>query len=259
MRPGWLGEEGTREFVDAGIYRILSMQKDNGGFSLWPHGNVYPWGSIYASHFLVEAKKAGFDVPQERLDEALNYLEKRVRDAVFEQGRQEYDLSYACLVLALGGRPQHGTVARLRAKWDILDFDIRVNVIAALLAAEQRRDAVTLFDQLGGMSQQALPAETGGSLRSPVRGIACLLSVLLDMDPDSVEVPALARRLETAQSNGRWLNTQDNAMAVLALGKYTTHFAGQTASVGRADLLERPGENGSVFRLRDEACCTRKF
>ena len=251
MRPGWLGRNGTAEFVNAGIYRILSMQKGGGGFSFWPNGGVYEWGSIYAVHFLVEADKAGYEVPADRLSDALNHVEQMVRNVSIDRKEQHYDASYACFVLALGGRPQHGVVDRLREQWDVLEYDTRINVIAALLSAGQRRQAVELLDRLGGYSATTELFETNGSLRSQTRGNAFLLSVLLDVDPGSTEIPALVRRLEAAQSNGRWLNTQDNAMAIMAMGKYTERFAERRKPI--AGRVEWNGRAKTVeFANRDE-------
>ncbi|MBN2703362.1 MAG: alpha-2-macroglobulin family protein [Pontiellaceae bacterium] len=251
MRPGWLGRNGTAEFVNAGIYRILSMQKGNGGFSLWPNGGVYEWGSIYAVHFLVEADKAGYEVPADRLSEALNHVEEMVRDVPIDQKNHHYDASYACFVLALAGRPQHGVVDRLREQWDVLEYDTRINVIAALLSAGQRRLAVEMLDRISGYPATPELFETNGSLRSETRGNAFLLSVLLDVDPENKEIPALVRRLEAAQSNGRWLNTQDNAMAIMAMGKYTERFAEKQKPI--AGRVEWNGRAKTVeFANRDE-------
>ncbi len=230
-RPGWLGKDGTTEFVNAGIYRILSMQNSHGGFSLWPNGGTYEWGSIYATHFLVEASRAGYTVPKDRLEEALDYVENKVRNASFDHNGWDYNASYGCLVLALGGRPQHGTMARLCEKWNGLRYDTRINLVSAALAAGQRRQAVELLDRLGGSSSVSVPVESGGSLRSAVRGNAFLLSALLDVDPENGKIPVLVRWLEDAQSNGRWSHTQDNAMALMALGKYTKQLAAKQKPV----------------------------
>ena len=251
MRPGWLGAGGTREFVNEGIYRILSMQKSSGGFSLWPNHGVYEWGSIYAIHFLVEAGRAGYDVPKTRLSEALDYLEEKVRRATFDRSEAYYDTSYGCFVLALGGRPQHGTVARLCEIWDDLKYDTRIHLVAARLAAGQRRNAVELLDRLGNPMETPIPRQTGGSLRSSVRGNAFLLSVLLDVEPESDRVPELARRLEAGQSNGRWGHTQDNAVALMALGKYTQRMAEKQLPVSGA-IRWNDGSKSMAFENRDQ-------
>ncbi|MEQ8808603.1 MAG: alpha-2-macroglobulin family protein, partial [Imperialibacter sp.] len=51
--------------IDAAINRLKSFQLSSGGFSYWP-GNSYAnfWGTNYAGHFLVEARKKGYSVPE---------------------------------------------------------------------------------------------------------------------------------------------------------------------------------------------------
>ncbi len=251
MRPGWLGRDGTADFVNAGIYRILSMQLSDGGFSLWPNGGVYHWGSVYATHFLVEASRADYDVPKDRLEEALEYVEQKVRNATFDRTDGYYDLSYGCYVLALGGRPQHGAMAWLSERWEVLKYDTRINLVSAMLEAGQRRQAVELLDRLGRQDVNPVPLESGGSLRSAVRCNAFLLSVLLDVDPGNPSVPSLVRCLKDAQTNGRWRNTQESAMALMALGKYTQRLAENQKPVSGVVRWNRGGQTVE-FKDRDE-------
>ena len=222
--PGWLDRKSITDMVNAGIHRILSMQRGDGSFGYWPGCGTYRWGSVYATHFLAEAGTAGYDVPKARLQDALQYLEKlasgNTSRSANDEGRGLYDKSYACFVLALAGKPQHGNVARLLEQEASLDRGAQVNLAAALVAGGKRRDALQFLDNIGGVPVSLRPREIGGSLRSGVRNDAVLLSTLLDVDPRHKYVPLLAKRLESAQTRGRWHTTQDNAMALLALGKY---------------------------------------
>ena len=58
-----------------GVDRLLSMQTVEGGFSFWP-GGTQPtyWGSAYVTHLLLEGKAAGYPIPQDRIDDALETL-----------------------------------------------------------------------------------------------------------------------------------------------------------------------------------------
>ena len=59
------GHGDPATMVQAGIRRIATMQLPGGGFSLWPgEQTVHPWGSVYATHFLVEARRAGHPVEE---------------------------------------------------------------------------------------------------------------------------------------------------------------------------------------------------
>ena len=209
------GVNATNE-VNVGIQQVLSMQLRNGGFSLWPHDSEYSWGSIYATHFLTEAQSAGYDVPKARLDEALRRLESLLQEKRGSLDNQ----AYACFVLANAGRPAHGDVARLLGRKDQLKRDANILCAAALMAAGNRRQAVEHIEQIGANPMIQSEREISDSLRSPVRDDALLLSVLLDVDTAHPWIPLLVKRLEASQTEGRWRSTQENAVALMALGKY---------------------------------------
>src|SRR5690606_11821215 len=69
------------DMVLSGINRILSMETPVGGFGYWP-GSEYPvdWGTAYATHMLLDAKKAGYAVPEDRLQNVLSWIEGRVAE-----------------------------------------------------------------------------------------------------------------------------------------------------------------------------------
>jgi uncharacterized protein YfaS (alpha-2-macroglobulin family) len=62
--------------------------------------------------------------------------------------------------------------------------------------------------------------DQGGCFNSPNRNAALLLSAWLDIDPKNEDVIKLVHILGKAKINGYWGTTQDNAMALMALGKY---------------------------------------
>lgn len=97
-------EEDIDYFVEVGIDRLLSMQGLGGWLAMWPGGgHPWRWGSVYAAHFLVEARQAGHAVPDIELDALLGYLEE---DLVKRPARDVTLLErcYALFVLALAGR-----------------------------------------------------------------------------------------------------------------------------------------------------------
>jgi uncharacterized protein YfaS (alpha-2-macroglobulin family) len=244
--PGWLDRQGISDFVSAGIHRVLSMQKHDGSFGLWPGSDTYVWGSIYATHFLVEAAGAGYDVPKNPFEQALNYLEKFTSSATTASKSGESDLynrSYACFVLALAERPQHGSLARLIEQKKDLDHGAKVNIGAALVAAGKRRDALTFLDGVGLNPAALRSREISGCLRSIVRNDAVLLSTFLEVNPDHEHIPLLAKRLESSQSNGRWYTTQENAMALMALGKYCNSFASSHGPISGQVTWDQGGES----------------
>ncbi|HID56432.1 TPA: hypothetical protein EYP37_07870 [Candidatus Poribacteria bacterium] len=82
--------------VRSGIARLISMQTPSGGFTFWPGGgDPAGWPSIYATFALLEAKEAGYPVPETSINMALDYIERYARSDPF-----------GYFVLARGGRLQ---------------------------------------------------------------------------------------------------------------------------------------------------------
>ena len=53
------GRGDPAQLVQVALRRLATMQIYSGGFSLWAGGQeLHPWASVYAAHFLVEARRA---------------------------------------------------------------------------------------------------------------------------------------------------------------------------------------------------------
>jgi uncharacterized protein YfaS (alpha-2-macroglobulin family) len=68
-------------YVQEAIRKIKLRQLYNGAITLWDgEGEAHWWASVYAAHFLWEAKKAGFDVDDKMLQSLFTYLINRLRN-----------------------------------------------------------------------------------------------------------------------------------------------------------------------------------
>ncbi len=117
-----LAELKTEDMVLAGITRVFSMETPSGGFGYWP-GATEPleWATAYATHMLLDAKKAGYAVPDDRLKEVLNWIEARVNQ--YERGQHiernkwshydEQSEAYLHYVLALAGKGHKARLLKL--------------------------------------------------------------------------------------------------------------------------------------------------
>ena len=231
-------------WVPAAIARVLSMQQESGGFAMWPFANgTEADASLYAIHFLLEAKAAGFDVPADLLDEALDWVRGRLDHAVPTAATEDEWIlemqarAYQCYLLALAGRPDAGWNARLREQSAKLNFAARAQTAAALLLAGEPRQATPLLDSMAlPVSRVRVP---GRLLDSDVRDAALLMSAWLDVDPGNVAVERLAQYLRDGQRDGHWGNTQDDAMALLAFGKLARQLPADEQPF--SGTLELPG------------------
>lgn len=225
IAPGLFEKERVEDKVQVGITRLIGMQTTNGGLSMWPgYRDPWPWGTVYAAHFLIEAQNAGHPVPEEFRKNVLGYV-RGLLNASSDDPEMLETQAYACYVVALSGKPERAVMSRLSEvvktpRKDSFESwgQARLHLAAAWLAAGRR-------DLAEGLIPQALAAPRGtrslsGSLGSPVRDRAILVDTLLAVQPENPALPALVQQLADAGRTGQWRSTQDTAFAVLALGRY---------------------------------------
>jgi uncharacterized protein YfaS (alpha-2-macroglobulin family) len=229
LAPGMFGRERVEMKLQSGIMRLMGMQTADGGLSMWPGANqsAWPWASVYAAHFLVEAQAAGHKVPEDFRDRLMTYVRNQLNQATDNPEIVEVQ-AYASYVLALAGKPERAIMSRLteivndtkpaKSGYYQLAPEARFHLAAAWLLAGRRDLAAGLIPQTlpQPRSQRQLSANVG----SPVRDRAVLLSTLMQIDPDHPAIPAMAQQLADAGKDHGWRSTQDAAFAVMALGKY---------------------------------------
>ena len=234
VEPVLAAEDSVDYYVMAGITKLESMLMANNQFSYWPGGTyVNPWSSIYASHFLVEARKAGYEVADRVYDAMLEGLRIRAKfspdmeesnnDA--QKIKREIALAtYASYVLAAAGQPDRGTMHYLknRGASSLSDYS-HFQLAGAFALSGELETALSMLPVSVSPSFNGKGTEnweTGGTFNSPVRAQAIMLDVLAEVNENQPSIPMLVKNLSEAASDGsRWRTTQDNAFAFLALGK----------------------------------------
>lgn len=97
-------KKSVKYYMTEGISKIERMQMEDGGFSYWEGGNSRNnWASVYASHFLVEAQKAGMKVNEAVWNNMLYHLGQSIPKDGYSEGN-DYELNhylYTLYVLSL--------------------------------------------------------------------------------------------------------------------------------------------------------------
>jgi hypothetical protein len=237
--------------VQEALLRIESMQQYNGGFTYWPGApDTDWWTSIYATHFLLEARQAGYPVSTPVLDKAITFLQRQVKNKAMEEYRfynvsrqleskfiAAHEIAYSLYVLSVARKPDWSTMNYYKSRPGLLALDARY-LLASAYALSGRQES---FNQVlprsftGQTSVRAL----GGSFYSATRDLALALNGLLEADPDNPQVGILARHLSQELQSNRWFNTQERAFALMALGKLARRSAG--------DLTARVFQNGKAI------------
>ena len=204
----------AEESVRAGIRRLELMQTTSGGLSYWPGGkDPYLWATCYASGFLMEAKKAGFEMDEAFLAGLTSYLRKTLRAG--KHGLNEQ--AFVCQVLATFGKPEKSRQRYLLDKVDALDLSGLARLAAAWLASG-RPDLARQCLREDALSQK-IDRTCDGRLTSDVAACSTMLSVLLDLDEKHPWLEVLKERILLARRDGRWPSTLDNGLALAALCK----------------------------------------
>lgn len=216
-------------FAQQGAVRVQDMMRYDGAFSYWPgyNGDVNWWSSVFASHFLVEAKKKGLNVNEKVLDKALDYLVRQTANretytyVTYDGSRRiektiaEKSAIYSLYVLALAGRPEISFMNYYRARPQLLSGDSRYLLAGAYALA---KDWAAFNDLVpSSYSTERTDRLTGGSFDSEIRANAIMLNVLLDVNPDHPQIPLIISYL--SKNMDRVWSTQDRVWTFLGMGK----------------------------------------
>jgi uncharacterized protein YfaS (alpha-2-macroglobulin family) len=222
IQPELLGSGGPDYYIQEGITKLASMIQPDGSFTFWPYGRrIHYWTSIYASHFLIEAKKEGYQVSKNIYAKIVNNLKDIARGKMMKD-TDAIERIYAAYVLAKGGSLEKRIINYLKdLNTENLPAFSRFQLAAVLAQAGDEESALALLP--AEIQPAIFEPETGGSFNSGVRTNAIMLDVLTEIRPNSPSTAALAKSLIDDAKIGRWYTTQDNAFALIALGKYFRH------------------------------------
>ena len=218
--PEAFKKKSPAAFVSEAIRRLGTMQTASGGFAMWPYGSdVNVWGSIYATHFLVEARRAGHGVDTLRHNRALDFV------AQLAKARPEYDHGglqqavYALYVLARAQRADLGTMDYIREKHaSMLTFESRALLGAAYGAVGNPSAVSAMLADIE--NEETVARQTGANYNSMLRNRSLVVLALLDTAPNDPRLPRLADRLAREVLKDSYYTTQESAMALLALGQF---------------------------------------
>lgn len=220
------------------IRKIKMRQLYNGAVTLWDGGGKEEWWTtIYAAHFLLEARKAGFDVDNSLLNTMLNYISNKLKNRetiTYYYNRDQNkkiapkEVAYGLYVLALAGRTNVPAMNYYKANTSLLALDSRYLLAAAYATAGDKRSFSTMLPTAFS-GEESVP-QTGGSFYSDVRDEAIALNALLEVDPGNAQIGTMVKHVADKLKSRQWLSTQERAFAFLALGKHARMANNSTAT-----------------------------
>jgi len=220
---------------------------------------VHIWGTNYAGHFLLEAKKLGYAVPDDLLANWIRFQKSRAlsgNDTVKER-------VYRVYLLALAGETVLNEMNALRensyASMDNADKWVLASAYALSGYKDRARELIAKAD----ISIKDY-REYGGTYGSPLRDRAMILeamTVLQVWDRSSDLYEDIAGSISRQEY---WYSTQELGYSLLAIGKYLINYGmsvGQQTPVMKGTIILPDGKRVPFFesKLKFEYPITNGF
>lgn len=209
--------EQIKKNVLSVIERYPRYQTASGGFAYWPGDKEdSPWGTNYAGHFMLEARKAGYNIPDAVFKPWLAYQQEAARSWQPDQKADDSVQAYRLYTLALAGFPDLGAMNRLAAQTKLTP-NARWLLAGTYALSGHQSTAADMTKDLELWPQ--LYRESGDTWGSNYRDSAVVLNTLTIMN-DTQRTGFMIPQIAETFGSQRWLSTQETAWILMALSPY---------------------------------------
>jgi len=253
--------------INEAIKKIYASQQYNGGLSYWPGGEYVSWWcSIYGLHFLIEAKKSGYEVD----NGVVSSLQQFIKSQLNERAEQTYtyyddqnvlrtrtvapeETFYSLYVLAIAGNPDVSVMNYFKGNPNLLTLDSRYMLAASYALTGDKKAFSSLLP--AGFSGERATRSLSGNFGSYIRDESISLTALLQAQPDNPQIPILAKHISEELKKNEWLSTQEEAFALIALGKLSENALKSTATASiwiNGMQVGSLGANDVNFKVKED-------
>jgi len=201
--------------INAGIAQLQQFSLSDGGFSYWPgEMEESEWGTNYAVHFLVEARKMGYSVPEYMYSSAIENLKS---DARQHRGKLTTRVNRAFILALAGDQPIAEMNLLLENELDKMDRTEKTMLATAyhLAGVENVRDQILSTSVAVTKTYDPFSYDFGSVHRDDaIRLYGATLMNRMD------QAELLAKSLASTLSGKEYLSTQSTGYMLLAIGKY---------------------------------------
>ncbi|MDB6062843.1 MAG: alpha-2-macroglobulin family protein [Verrucomicrobiaceae bacterium] len=228
------------------IKTLRTRQNDEGGFGLWSSTTeVAPWPSIYAIHFLLEAKERGRNVPADVLANANSWLRREAGprgDSLDDMRARAYAIylltRQGVVTSELLGTLQHELDARYAKEWP---NDLTAAYVAGSYRLLQKTDLAEKIIKHVNWSQDvknpALDPIAHGDYYDALIHDSQLLYIIAKQFPSQLRaVPATVLDNMGKQISGNRYSSLSAAYLLLALESYASAAAEQGGTLAIAEV-----------------------
>lgn len=217
----------AEETVKNVISRLRSYQTAEGAFAYWPGGSsTHAWGTVYATHFLIEASSAGYLVPSSLKQSAFNNLKMVARkwqvpaSPSYFAASEELTQAYRLFVLAKANAAEIGAMNRLKELSSKQFATISLLASAYALAGRQdvAADLITKTTEIATRYNE-YDLTFGSDLRDQALRLQtfCLLNRAQD-------AASFAKSISGRLSSNNWYSTQSISFALIGMSSYMRKY-----------------------------------
>lgn len=240
----------AQENIKNGIARLGNFQNPDGGLGYWQgETRADAWGTTYAGHFMIEAKKKGYALPLSFMSNWLRFQKKAARE--WRSGQYRYNSTliqaYRLYTLALAGQPDLSSMNRLRENQD-LSNESKWRLAGAYALAGQEKVA----RELSATANVDFKAHSYNyhSYGSVFRNRAMALETAVVLG--DAKQKELAISIAKTLSSSRWLSTQETSYALLGMAKMVIKNGGKEMKLSFVkEGKETPIDTRQAIALRD--------
>ncbi len=214
--------------ITQALERLKRFQLTNGGFTYWPGSDGYAsdWGTNYAGHFLLEAKRKGYKLPVGMLEDWIKFQRNRANDwSSNKSNNHSYNYyvrssqltqAYRLYTLALAGKPALGAMNRLKETSN-LHPTAAWRLLTAYYLAGKKSIAREMMKNLPYTFKDY--KEYGYSYGSAPRDVAMVLETLVTMK-DYTKAKRIFDIVTKNLASSQWMSTQTTSYSLLAVSKF---------------------------------------
>ncbi len=208
--------------VIAAISRLAKFQTSDGGFSFWPgEGYADYWCTSYVGHFLIEAKKNGYEVP----NDLLKNWKRFQKDAAIRWGgptsyNNAFTQAYRLYVLALYGSAEISAMNQLKENYKLDRLPQLLLAGTYALTGNKSQANAMIAKQNYSLEQVQFNDE---NFNSGFRNQALILEILTSLNEDKKAFDVANQVAKTLGSNV-YLNTQEISFGLIAISKWMNKY-----------------------------------
>ena len=256
--------------VKEALRKLAGFRNGDGSLSYWPGtSGTSEWGTAYATHFMIEAKKYGYAVDENLLRGTLKYMQRNLYRSL-----EPVTKAYFLYVLALGKQSQRGGMNGMKEGISSLDASTRWMLAAAYAADGQKNLANEIIKGIPSAPAAKNYWSTFGSEDRDKAVAALALIGVRDYLNAFTQVRALAVSLNNPK---HYMSTQSTAWAMDAVFAYaksqdkgggpnlsaTVDGTGYTLSSAKSSISKRVALKGTeksiTIELKNNGSATCYF